>query len=49
MRWLHLQVKEPQNARIKILTDKQATTNQLLIFLSARMSKELHQGSFKRL
>ena len=48
MRLLHLQVKEPQNARIKVLTDKQATTNQSLIFLSARMPNELHQGTFKR-
>ena len=47
MRLLHLQVKEP---RIKVSsTDKQATTNQSLIFLSATMPKELHQGCFKRL
>ena len=46
MRLLHLQVKEPP---IKVLTDKQATTNESLIFLSATMAKELHQGCFKRL
>ena len=41
--------KKPQNARIKLLTGKQATTNLQLIFLNVKMLKKLHQLCFQRL
>ena len=46
MRLMHLQVKKPQNGRIKLFTDKQATTKVPVIFLSVKMLKEMQQGCF---
>ena len=46
MRLMHLQVKKPQNGRIKVLTGKEATSNLSLIFLNVKMLKELQQGCF---
>ena len=44
---MHLQVKKPQNGTIKVLRNKQATTNVSLIFLNVRMLKELHRHFLK--
>ena len=46
MRLMHLQVKKPQNARIKVFTEKKATTSVPLIFLNDRMLKDLDQRCF---
>ena len=43
MRLMHLQVKKPQNGRMKVLTDKQATTKISPIFLNVKMLKEMQQ------
>ena len=45
----HLQVKKQQNARIKVFTDKQATSKVPLIFLNVKMLKQMQQRCFKRL
>ena len=34
---MHLQVKKPQNGRMKVFTDKQATANMLLTFLNVKI------------
>ena len=39
MKLIHLQVKKPQNCRMKVFTEKQASTNISLIFLNAKMLK----------
>ena len=46
MRLMYLQVKKAQNGRIKVLTDKQGTTNVPLIFLNVKMLKEMQQRWF---
>ena len=46
MRLMYLQVKKAQNGRIKVLTDKQGTTNVPLIFLNVKMLKEMQQRCF---
>ena len=38
---MHLQVKKPQNGRMKLLTDKQATIKISLMFLKVEMLKEM--------
>ena len=46
MRLMHLQVKTAANGRIKVLTDKQATSKVPLIFVNVKMLKEMQQGCF---
>ena len=46
MRLMHLQVKTAKNGRIKLLTDKQATSKVSLIFGNVKMLKEMQQGCF---
>ena len=47
MRLMHLQVKKKtQNGRIKLFTDKQATSKVPLMFLIVKMLKEMQQGCF---
>ena len=43
---MYLQLKKPQNGRIKVFRDKQVITNVSLIFLKAKMLKELCQRCF---
>ena len=43
MRLMHLQVKTAANGRIKVLTDKQATSKVPLIFPYVKMLKEFQQ------
>ena len=43
MRLMHLQVKKPQNGRIKVFREKQATTKVLLMFLNVKILKEMQQ------
>ena len=38
---MHLQVKKPQNGRMKVFTDKQATIKISLMFLNVEMLKEM--------
>ena len=46
MRLMHLQVKTAANGRIKVLTDKQATSKVPLIFPNVKMLKEMQQRCF---
>ena len=46
MHLIHLQVKRAGNGRIKVLTDKQATSKVPLIFVNVKMLKEMQQGCF---
>ena len=46
MRLIYLQVKKPQNGRIKVFTDKQATTNVPLTFLSVKILSEMEECCF---
>ena len=46
MRLMYLQVKKPQNGRIKVFTDKQATTNVPLTFLNVQILQEMQQRWF---
>ena len=41
MRLMYLQVKKPQHGKIKLFTDKQATTKVPVIFLNDKMLKEM--------
>ena len=43
---IYLGVKKQQNGRIKVFTDKEATTNVPLIFLNVKMLKEMQQRCF---
>ena len=40
MRLIHLQVKKPENGRIKVLSDKQATRKVPLMFLDVKVFTE---------
>ena len=40
---MHLQVKTPQNDRIKVFTDKQVTSKGPLTFLNVKILKEVQQ------
>ena len=46
MRLMHLQVKKQQNGKIKVFTEKQATTKVPLIFINLKMVKEMQQRYF---
>ena len=46
MRLMHLQVKKPQNGRIKVFPDKQATSKVPMIFLNVKTLKEMQQRCF---
>ena len=37
MRLMHLEVGKPQNGKMKVIRDKQATANMSLIFLNIKM------------
>ena len=44
--WYIYKLKNQQNGRIKVLTDKQATTNVPLTFLSVKTLQEMQQRLF---
>ena len=46
MRLMHLRLKKYENGRIKVLRDKQATNKGLLIFVNAKMLKEMQERCF---
>ena len=46
MRLMYLQVKTAGKSRIKLLTDKQATSKVLMIFVNVKMLKDIQQGCF---
>ena len=44
--WYIYKLKKLQNSRIKVFTEKQATTKVSVIFLNSRMLKEMQQRCF---
>ena len=46
MRLMHLQVKTAQNGRIKVITEKQETSNVPLILVNVKMLKQMQQRYF---
>ena len=43
---MYLQVKKPQHGKIKVFTEKQATTKVPVIFLNDKMLKEMQRRCF---
>ena len=46
MRLMDLQGKKPENGRITVLRDKQATSKVVLIFLNFKILKQMTQRRF---
>ena len=44
--WYIYKLKKLQNSRIKVFTEKQATTKVSVIFLNSKMLKEMQQRCF---